>query len=55
MCPSHLIVRPAFEIPYSARPASAVEVAIDSRNERIRQTTKKSATPVPTIAFIVVT
>ena len=52
--PNHLIVSPAFEIPYSARAASAVEVAIDSRNERTRQTIKKSVTPVPTIAFIVV-
>ena len=36
--PSCLIVRPAFEIPYSARPASAVDAAIDSSRLVITKT-----------------
>src|SRR6516164_8179387 len=46
--PSHLIVRPALEIPYSARPASAVEVDIDSSSDRIRKMRKTSVAPLPT-------
>src|ERR1700756_4031954 len=53
--PSHLIVSPAFEIPYSARPASAVELPIDNRNERIRKMSRTSVTPLPTIVFSAVT
>ena len=51
--PSCFTVIPALEMPYSARPPSAVAVFIVMMNAATRQTTKKSVSVVePTIRFI---
>ena len=50
--PNCLIVMPAREIPYSARPASAVEEVIDSSRLAMMQIVKKLAAPWPTSVLI---
>src|ERR1700722_18340784 len=50
--PNSLIVMPALEIPYRARPASAVEDTIASTRLAQMQAVKKPETPWPTIVVI---
>ena len=49
--PSPLIVRPAFEIPYSARLPSAVEDDIDRIRLAIRQIRRKVPNVLPAIVW----
>ena len=49
--PSCLTVMPAFEIPYSARPPSAVEEDIDSTRLASRQIRKNVPTVWPAIVW----
>ncbi len=50
--PNALIVMPAREIPYRARPASAVEEVIDSSSDAMMQIVKNAAAPWPTSVVI---
>ena len=50
--PKPLIVMPAREIPYRARPASEVEEVIDSSRLAMMQIVKKLAAPWPTSVVI---